>query len=167
MGIIISFRTLTLLQFTFLHRLEYQGWKRLITLPPIPQPPPFHLRQRKLLPMETKWVDQGHTSTWWGVGTTDDMFGLQTFFPLRIPSPHSHCVNCVLSWGLQGNLFLSHLWMLGLSPLDWGASQPLTSHTLLKGVSSCSAGWVTPGEFFPFLWSDTRAQTPKTTSLLN
>lgn len=48
MGIIISFRTLTLLQFTFLHRLEYQGWKRLITLPPIPQPPPFHLRQRKL-----------------------------------------------------------------------------------------------------------------------
>lgn len=69
-------------------------------------------------------LHQGHTSHRWAVGMTDEMFWREMLFPLDNPSLYSPCVSCMSSWGLQGNLFLSHLQMPGSSPWPWCLQPP-------------------------------------------
>lgn len=115
-----------------------------------------------------EWLDQGHVCDWWGVGKTAEMFWLKMFFLLHIPSPYLPCINCMLSWGLQGSLFLTHLWMPGSSPLIHDASQPPHFPRCLQANGSqvllCQVARHT-GRFFPSLWPDNCAKTPKTTNL--
>lgn len=103
-------------------------------------------------------TDQGHISNWEELGRQEDMFGLQTFFPLPAPSlPIVWC--CEASGPLVPRPPAS-------SPLT-GCLSGLIAHALLKRVRSCPAGCVTPVEFCPFLGPSSCAKTLKTTNLLN